>query len=278
MDTPTLFLSHNKSDKRFVRRLAHNLELHGVKVWVDEAEIRVGDSLIQRISDGLLGAQFLGVVLSQNSVTSSWVQRELEIATTREISGHRVCVLPILYKDCDIPIFLQGKLYADFRNKRMFQPSLLKILDSVLPKGFTEHILLAVRNAMAAEYWTYKQLPDVNITKLIECFTDGSARTRIIHLIKRHAERGWIINNPGNPSAYEILELKLREVKANRAIVLTEEYWYLRWYDTVHSEYRFIYNHKNFQTYALARDEHGKWLVDTNIYQGPEYLGTNEPV
>lgn len=272
MDTPTLFLSHNKNDKRFVRRLAHSLELHGVKVWVDEAEIRVGDSLIQKISEGLLGAQFLGVVLSPNSVTSSWVQRELEIATIREISGQRVCVIPVLYKDCDIPIFLQGKLYADFRNKRMFPNSLIKILDTVLPRGFTEHIHSAVRNAMAAEFWTYKQLPDVNTTKLTEWFTDGSARTRIIHLIKRHAERGWIISNPGNPSAYEILDMKLREVKANRAIVLTEEYWYLRWYDTVQSAYSFIYNHKNFQTYVLTRDKYGKWLVDINIYQGPEYL------
>ena len=42
------FLSHNSNDKPFVRRLASELRAAGVKVWVDEAELRVGDSLFGR--------------------------------------------------------------------------------------------------------------------------------------------------------------------------------------------------------------------------------------
>jgi hypothetical protein len=30
------------------------------------------------------------------------------------IKGLHIKVLPVLYRDCDIPIFLQGKLYADY--------------------------------------------------------------------------------------------------------------------------------------------------------------------
>lgn len=44
----SIFLSHNSKDKEFVRRLANRLESYGVKVWVDEAEIKVGESLIKK--------------------------------------------------------------------------------------------------------------------------------------------------------------------------------------------------------------------------------------
>ena len=35
----------------------------------------------------------------------------------RELDEKRVLVLPVLVEDCDIPIFLREKLYADFRGK-----------------------------------------------------------------------------------------------------------------------------------------------------------------
>lgn len=41
----SIFLSHNHNDKPFVRRLAHDLQAVGVRVWLDESEIMVGDYL-----------------------------------------------------------------------------------------------------------------------------------------------------------------------------------------------------------------------------------------
>lgn len=112
---PSIFLSHNSKDKPFARRLASELERSGARVWIDEAEILVGDSLIRKIEDGISSTDYLGVVLSPNSVNSPWVQREVETALTKEICGKRVFVLPFLYQDCEIPPFLSGKAYADFR-------------------------------------------------------------------------------------------------------------------------------------------------------------------
>ena len=60
----SIFLSHNSKDKPFVRSLARYLEKAGIKVWVDEAEINVGDSLIQKISNGIENMRYLGVILS----------------------------------------------------------------------------------------------------------------------------------------------------------------------------------------------------------------------
>ena len=47
---PSLFLSHAHEDKAFVHHLARDLTSAGVKVWVDEAEMDVGDSLLDKIT------------------------------------------------------------------------------------------------------------------------------------------------------------------------------------------------------------------------------------
>lgn len=264
---PSVFLSHNVRDKRFARRLGSALADNGVRVWIDEAELKVGDSLLERISEGIRDMQYLGVILSPNSVDSNWVQKEVSMAMTQEITNARVQVLPILYKDCRTPLFLQDKLYADFRNPAMFHSSLAKLLDRVLPRGFKDPLFSAVRGAVEAEFAAYKALPDVETDGLDRFFTkDGSARKRIVAVLKRHHERKWVIDNRDNPSTAELLEIALGKVSDGRVEVRTKEYWYLRWYDLTDARYEFIYNKTNRQTYVLRRDSAGHWRVDVNIY------------
>jgi hypothetical protein len=125
----SIFLSHTHADKPFVSRLARDLRALGARVWVDEAEIKLGDSLIKKIRDGIDETDFVGVVLSNNSVKSSWVEREVDIAMNQEIGGQRVKVLPLLIEDCPLPSFIPGKLYADFRKPDQYFGSLRLILD-----------------------------------------------------------------------------------------------------------------------------------------------------
>lgn len=42
MAQPSIFLSHNYRDKPFVRTPAQDLSAMGVKVWLDEAELKSG--------------------------------------------------------------------------------------------------------------------------------------------------------------------------------------------------------------------------------------------
>ncbi|MHB8988634.1 MAG: toll/interleukin-1 receptor domain-containing protein [Desulfobulbia bacterium] len=124
-----LFLSHTSEDKPFVRTLRQDLIAHGVgDVWLDEAELLVGDSLTKKISEALSKTKYVGVVLSPRSIKSSWVEKELEAAMTKEISTGEVVVLPMLYENCELPTFLMGKLYADFTSQEKYQESLEKIL------------------------------------------------------------------------------------------------------------------------------------------------------
>lgn len=124
-----IFLSHTSADKPFVRELKKQLEMHGVKdVWLDEAEIQIGDSLIKKIEEGLKRTKYIGVVLSPRSIKSSWVERELQVAINREIGTGEVVVLPLLYEKCDLPVFLQGKMYADFTAADSHDENLQKVL------------------------------------------------------------------------------------------------------------------------------------------------------
>lgn len=125
----SIFLSHNNADKSFARRLTSDLRAAGVRVWFDEAELKIGDSLFEKIQQAIDETEYLGVILSANSVRSRWVQREVHMAMDQEVDEGSVKVLPLLIQDCELPGFLRGKLYADFRSESMYQQELEKVLD-----------------------------------------------------------------------------------------------------------------------------------------------------
>ena len=109
-----VFLSHNSEDKPFARALAHRLKKQGFLVWIDEAEILFGESLITKISDAIFNdTNHLIAIISKKSVGSAWVKKELEWALTREINNRKLFVIPILIDKVDLPNYLQDKLYAD---------------------------------------------------------------------------------------------------------------------------------------------------------------------
>lgn len=125
--TAGVFICHSHEDKPFARRLAIAIAGNGHKVWLDEAEIRIGESLIGKIEAGITEATHLIAVLSRTSVTSRWCQEELRMALNRQIRGKNIAVLPVVVDDCELPGFLQEKRYADFRNLSAFDKTLKEL-------------------------------------------------------------------------------------------------------------------------------------------------------
>ena len=80
--------------------------------------MRVGDSLNDKIASAIKRAGLFAVVLSPDSVNSPWCHRELKKALNRELYQENVFVLPILYKKCEIPDYLEEKVWADMTGKR----------------------------------------------------------------------------------------------------------------------------------------------------------------
>ncbi len=127
----SIFLSHNAKDKEFVRKLAHDLDCHNIKVWLDEAELKIGDSLIGKIRQGIDNVDYVAVILSPNSIESRWVQQEVDVAMNLEINGKEIKVLPLMLEDCELPGFLLGKFYADFTEERKYEDSFKLLINSV---------------------------------------------------------------------------------------------------------------------------------------------------
>ncbi|PML77854.1 toll/interleukin-1 receptor domain-containing protein [Enterovibrio norvegicus] len=117
----TVFLSHSHADKPFARKLAASLRAAGHGVWIDEAEINIGDSLVEKIREGLDQVDYVAAILSSASIDSPWVTRELDIASNREIEEGRVVVLPLLVEKVDLPGFLKGKFYGDFTDESQYE-------------------------------------------------------------------------------------------------------------------------------------------------------------
>lgn len=126
-----VFLSHSHADNEFCEKLAADLRHKSIFVWIDEAEMQIGDSLIRKISKAIDQMDYVVVVLSKSSVKSRWVKKEVDIAMTQEIRGKQVKVLPILLEDCLIPSFLKDKVYADFRNASKYGAGLGRIVTRV---------------------------------------------------------------------------------------------------------------------------------------------------
>lgn len=127
----SVFLSHNSKDKPWVRKLAERLTSDGVIVWLDEAEINIDDSLIEKISSGIHEMNFVAAIISSNSIDSSWVQKEISIAMSKEIAGRVVTVLPLLIEQCTLPASLLDKLYADFTDPKNFEAEYAKLLRAI---------------------------------------------------------------------------------------------------------------------------------------------------
>ena len=92
------FISHASEDKEeFVRILAEKLTELGMKIWYDEFQLKVGDSLRRSIDDGLKTSKYGIVVLSTSFFEKNWTQYELDGLVTKEMNGVKV-ILPIWHK------------------------------------------------------------------------------------------------------------------------------------------------------------------------------------
>lgn len=69
----------------------------GLKVWYDDFELRVGDSLRKKIDEGLGKSRYGIVVLSPNFFDRPWPQAELDGLAGRQNAEGRNVILPVLH-------------------------------------------------------------------------------------------------------------------------------------------------------------------------------------
>jgi hypothetical protein len=94
-----VFISHATEDKEDVARpLAEALRKLGLRVWYDEFELSVGDSLRRKIDNGLARSRFGIVVLSPSFFEKNWPQYELDGLVAKEVQHGQKVILPLWHK------------------------------------------------------------------------------------------------------------------------------------------------------------------------------------
>lgn len=130
-----VFISHASEDKEAVARpLASKLRRLGLSVWIDEAELRLGDSLSRKIDEGLANSTAGVVVLSKSFFEKNWPEYELRGLTAKTIAGDgRI-----------IPVWHQ----VGQRDVARYSPTLADSLAAITDRSLDEvalQIVLAVR-------------------------------------------------------------------------------------------------------------------------------------
>lgn len=95
-------------------RLAKELRERGHDVWIDSWKIKIGDSVIERINDGLAGTSFLVLCCSDiGAGAGAWTEREWMSALARQLDGANVHILPVRLTGGTSPPILADVKYAD---------------------------------------------------------------------------------------------------------------------------------------------------------------------
>ncbi len=71
-----VFLRHSSKDKAVVQPLAERLQEDGVRVRLDEEQIKPGNSIPAKIEEGLEHSRILALCMSENAFGSDWAQSE----------------------------------------------------------------------------------------------------------------------------------------------------------------------------------------------------------
>ncbi len=117
MERP-IFISYSSKDKPMVERIVGSLSAKKINLWFDRWEIRVGDSIANKISEGIKKSSYLLLILSTNSVKSPWVEKEMNAALMKEINSRNVVILPALIENCEFPEILKDKKYGRVKHWR----------------------------------------------------------------------------------------------------------------------------------------------------------------
>ena len=103
---PIAFVSHDHEDRELVNALTSELR-PDVDTWVSQSSLRPGDSWVFEISDALEGADAFIAVLTEKSLRSSWVRREMSAALLLHERSGSPRFLAFIAEPCRLPVLLE---------------------------------------------------------------------------------------------------------------------------------------------------------------------------
>ncbi len=136
------FISHASEDLSFARKLRDDLHRNGLRAWLAADELQVGDRLRGSIERSIWQHDYVLLVVSANSIKSSWVAHEVEIVVRKERETNMSSLLPIrLDETCELDgshwkdSALNDRLMCDFvgwQDENKYRGALKRILERMV--------------------------------------------------------------------------------------------------------------------------------------------------
>jgi hypothetical protein len=91
----TCFISYSSKDDAFASKLYADLENAGIKCWFAPHDLPFGAKIRAGIDEAILTHNKVVLILSNNSISSTWVEKEVETAFEKEIASGSTILIPI---------------------------------------------------------------------------------------------------------------------------------------------------------------------------------------
>lgn len=108
-----LFISYSHKDTDKVVSIVRQLALNGYDIWMDVKDIVPGDNYIYKIFEGVHSSDIYVIFLSNASINSNCVTKELSHAVQRQLENSNFKILPILLEEVNIPKVICDIEYVD---------------------------------------------------------------------------------------------------------------------------------------------------------------------
>ena len=132
------FISYSSEDERFAKELRLKLHAQGIRCWFAPEDLKIGDRFQERIEESIRLHDKLLVILSENSVNSAWVEREVQAAVEKEQRQGSTVLFPVRLDDAVMDStrawaadIRRARHIGDFRNwkdQALFQSSLDRLI------------------------------------------------------------------------------------------------------------------------------------------------------
>ena len=132
---PRIFVSHSSVDNQFgvrlVQELRKSLGNEDAVGYDASGGPQGGDLWWSKIKDVLKARSTFLVVLSPDALKSKWVQDEINMAWRQKNSPQGKHIIPILYRDCEVPDDLDTLQVISFLQPKPYQIALNELLKTL---------------------------------------------------------------------------------------------------------------------------------------------------